>query len=196
MGFLSKRQKKSKNKRMRVATAVLIVVIIAAAAWVAYSKWFTDPKDVENTVTTSEQPSAQADYNAGGDDNKEAPGNTLHEGGGSAGIAEGAGSGAENTGEPIVSSTGEITVYAPAQNSVVKSGQVVSGASSLPTVSYRIIDNVSGVIASGQLNVVDGKFSGKLNFDTSATEGRLDIFATKADGTEYSNIAISLELRR
>lgn len=88
------------------------------------------------------------------------------------------------------SPSGQITVYTPAQNATVKSGDKITGASKLSRVSFRLIDNINGEIAKGSISVVNGKFSGTFNFSTNANEGRLDVFGTNSDGTEFSNIEI------
>jgi hypothetical protein len=62
--------------------------------------------------------------------------------------------------------------------------------SKLDLVQYRVIDSNSGVIATGNLKVVDGKFSGIVTYSSTATEGRIDIFAVKQDGTEYANVEL------
>lgn len=144
----------------------------------------------EDAKTTSPTPTAQEDFQSG--DIRE-PGSTLDENRGSGGIADTSGSlsGIDTT-NPVVSATGEISLYVPRKQSTMTSGHTVAGASSLKTVSYRLIDSVSGVIATGELQVINGKFSGKLDFKTSAKEGRLDIYASRMDGTEYSNIEIPL----
>jgi hypothetical protein len=43
--------------------------------------------------------------------------------------------------------------------------------------------------------VVNGKFSGQITYTTNATAGRIDIFASRADGSEYSNIEIPVRFK-
>jgi cytoskeletal protein RodZ len=93
------------------------------------------------------------------------------------------------------SNDGVISVYSPTKNQIVQNGQIVSGASTTSTVSFRLIDDVSGVIIQGSLNVVEGRFSGSLNFNTAGTNGRLDIFNSATDGTESSNIEIPVRFK-
>lgn len=141
--------------------------------------------------TTSSVPSAQSDFSDGGD---RIVGDTT--GNNDIGsISDNAGTPSSNTSSPITSVTGEITLYLPIKNALVKSGQEVAGDSSLSAISYRIIDNTHGVIATGSLSVVNGKFSGNMNFDTDATEGRLDIFGTRSDGVEFSSIEVPIRFR-
>jgi hypothetical protein len=147
----------------------------------------------KSAKTTSTLPSAQSDFDSG-DSNKDA-GNTLNENQGSAGASDTNGQSSTSTGSPRTSSTNEITVYLPLDNAVVKSGQELSGTSSLSEVSYRIIDNVSGVIGSGTLKVVNGNFSGILDINSTASEGRIDVYGTRADLTEFSNIKIPVKFQ-
>lgn len=93
------------------------------------------------------------------------------------------------------SHSGQIIVYSPSNNQLLQKGDLISGESSLSTVSFRIIDNVSGVISEGQLTVVNGKFSGSVGFSTTATEGRLDIYSSSEDGIESSNIGIPVRFK-
>lgn len=94
------------------------------------------------------------------------------------------------------SQTGVITLYAPAKNSVVKKGNTISGKSTASAVSYRLIDDVTGVIAQGQLTVSNGQFSGTFDFNTTASEGRLDLFTTYSDdGTESNNIEVPIRFK-
>lgn len=143
--------------------------------------------------TTSATPTAQEDFNDG---EYREPGNSLGENEGTGGITDNNGSiGDVDTSSPIVSSTGEIRLFNPKANTITTSGTNVAGSSSLSKVSYRLIDNVSGVIAVGELNVVNGNFSGTLSFTTSASDGRLDIYGTKSDGVEFSNIEIPIRFK-
>ncbi|MBA3758744.1 hypothetical protein H0X10_03880 [Candidatus Saccharibacteria bacterium] len=158
-----------------------------------YSKNSSTAEDDE-AKTTSNAATAQADFTDGVD---REPGNSLGEEEGSGEIADNNGTidSSTDTSNPVVSSTGEIKLFSPKKDISISSGHTVSGTSTLFSVSYRLIDNVSGIIASGNLNVVNGKFSGKVNFTTNGTEGRLDIFGTRVDGTEFSNIEIPLRFK-
>jgi hypothetical protein len=91
------------------------------------------------------------------------------------------------------SSSGNVVVYSPAQNSVLKSGETLSGSATASRVSFRLIDNVSGVISQGSISVVNGKFSGTFDFDSKATEGRVDVFTVAPDGTESNNVSIPVK---
>lgn len=188
------------NRHKWIVVAVIIVFLAAGVVFVleksGTTSFFSSIVDNEQAQTTSDVPSAQPDYNGGAaaEENKD-PGNTIREDKGTAVITDTNGATSSDTSQPLRSSTGEITVYLPHSGSKLASGQELSGTSTLSTVQYRLIDNVSGVITTGSLRVVNSKFSGTLSFDTSASEGRLDIFGTKSDANEFSNIEIPVRFR-
>lgn len=192
--------KKSSIKKKIIITLITIFIICIALFIVLETtnttsflkQSSTSKNDEKQSETTSNIPSAQSNFTSG-DSNRE-PGNTLHEDHGSA-IIEETDQQTESNPSPIISNTGEISIYSPIKNSVIKSGSVISGSSTLSKVEYRIIDSVSGVIAMGALTVKDGKFSGKITFNTNASEGRIDLFATKPDFSEYSNIEIPIRFK-
>ena len=191
--------RKNHQPKKIILIILLSVLVIAGTFLVLEKLQIIDlinkkaPSSTSEDKTTSTTKTAQEDFT--GADERE-PGNSLNENKGSGGIADNNGtiSNGTDTTNPIISSTGEITIYAPRQKADVKSGDEISGASTLQKVSYRIIDDVSGVIATGTLQVVNGKFSGKLSYVSTAKEGRLDIFGTRSDGVEYSNVTVSIGL--
>lgn len=200
---MRKERKKTRHSKRRIVTIVMIVLLLGAAVLFVLEKTnttsffsFTNEDKASEAHTTSDLPSARPDYNGGAaaEENKD-PGNTINENQGSAVIKDGNGAPSSDTSNPIKSSTGEITVYLPHANSSLATGQEISGTSSLSSVQYRLIDSVSGVIATGTLKVVNGNFSGNLSFNTSANEGRLDIFATRADASEFSNVEIPVRFK-
>ena len=197
------RKYKHRNNKKKLLLAIAALLILGGVVFFVLEKTHTTsvfsskpaPPE-EQAQTTSDIPSAQPDYNGGAlaEENKD-PGNTERENQGSAVVTDNSGITASNTSEPKTSATGEVTVYLPLKNATLKTGQEISGTSTLSVVQYRLIDSVSGVIATGSLNVVNGNFSGTLSFSTSASEGRLDIFATRADASEYSSVEIPVRFR-
>lgn len=155
----------------------------------------SDTHEQETEKTTSNTTTAQEEFTDG--EYREA-GNSLSENEGSAEISDTNGTidSSIDTTNPITSSTGEISIFAPRPNSIIKSGTTISGSSSLPRVSFRIIDSVTGMIATGELNVTNGKFSGKLTCSTTANEGRIDIFGTRDDLSEFSNVSLDVRFEK
>lgn len=186
-----------KNPRF-IAGLLCCLVLIGGALFVLEKKHIINLYEKSNSAdrpkTTSEVATAQDTFTDG--ELRDA-GNTLTEDKGSAVVSDTNGTISNNidTSNPTVSKTGEISVFTPKNNTLVSSGFTVSGLSKLSIVSYRIIDEVSGVISTGELRVLDGKFSGVLSFSTNASEGRIDFFGTKFDGTEYSNVEIPVRFK-
>lgn len=186
---LNKNSKKNKIILVLLALVALGVVIVVLEKTHVINLYSKDSGATVSDRTTSTTETAQEDFNDG--DQRE-PGNSLSEDEGSGGVEDTNGSitPETDTSSPLVSETGEITVYAPKNNTPLTSGQILAGRSTLPKVSYRLIDSSTGMIAAGELNVVNGNFSGKINFVTGARDGRLDIFGTRADLSEFSNVEI------
>lgn len=199
---MHKRYKETSNRKKVVGTLVFIAVC-GTVFWLLQSyatqRDRTTDTDEGPAKSTSQEPAAQEDFNTTEVDphdtakNRE-PGNSIREDQGSAGIIDTGG-----TTEPIAStkpsssSTGEIIVFSPQPNQTVKGEITVTGESSLKSVMYRISDDVSGVLTTGPLNVVGGKFSGKLKISTGAKTGQVSFFGTKSDGNEFSNVTIPLK---
>ncbi len=190
----------TRKKKLIYASIILIIIVGSIVALLSKSNFPGINKSVEQdsseeiAETTSEEPSAQSEFVS--TDNRE-PGNTISEQRGSAIISDEAGSidDSTDTSNPISSSSGEISVYTPSQQSIVRQGSSISGTSTLNKINYRIIDNVSGVIALGELSVVNGRFAGKLDFTTNATEGRIDIYSVTDQGVEFSNVNITVRFK-
>lgn len=194
--------KTNKKRIVRTLLIVLIALVVMLAVLFILEKQNvidifkanTPSTSDQDAQTTSEAPSAQSDFSDGGVREPAAP---TSNSAGSSVITDNNGNVSPSTvtSNPQTSRSGEISVYSPQPNTVLQKGQEVSGASSLSSISYRIIDDISGVIATGTLQVVNGRFSGSIGFDTNATQGRIDIYATRADGVEFSNIEIPVRFK-
>lgn len=187
------KNKKLKSYKSIKKYAFIIPIGLIAIGAMAYLLLSRESNEVNvEARTTSEISSAQQDFNIGpeGDGDKD-PGATTEDQG-TANVTDTGGVASSNTNNPRNSNSGEITLYLPIDNTLIKSGQEIAGISTLSTIHYRLIDSDSGVIANGTLSVVSGRFSGQLTFVTKAKEGRLDIFATRSDASEYSVIEVPL----
>lgn len=152
-----------------------------------HSKKVVDTK----SKTTSDEPSAQADYSDGG--NREPAGAQSKD---TTAVQDTRGIDVpESAAQPLVSTDGAITVYSPGHGAVLLSGSSLTGKATVSVISYRLIDNKSGVTATGDLKVVNGNFSGKFNYSNAGTEGRLDVFQTGPGGIEKSILEIPVKLR-
>lgn len=95
--------------------------------------------------------------------------------------------------QPITSASGNITVDQPSPNATISNGATLSGTATVSQVQFNLIDNNVGLIARGTLNVVNGKYSGTLNFNSSATSGRLDVFSTEPNGRQINEVEIAVK---
>jgi len=136
--------------------------------------------------TTSNEPSAQSDFNGG----KERETIYSDKNEGVVKDTQGDVSTIPPESDWSSSTEGIISVYSPAKNSVLSSGKTLSGESTAGIISFRLTDNVSGMIAQGKISVINGKFSGVFDFKTTATEGRLDVFVADSNGIESSVVEI------
>ena len=93
----------------------------------------------------------------------------------------------------VTSVSGNITLQQPVAGSTVYSGLKVIGTAKVKSVDYRLSDNSIGVLTTGTLNVVNGKFSGILYFTPKSNAGQLDIFNTNSRGIEINEIDIGVE---
>lgn len=178
----------------KILASVFALLSIGAAGTLIVLSTDNKPtsQNSDDVKTTSESVTAQAEFNEG--DYRE-PGNTIGENDGYGFLTDnnGAIGNNANAAKPIVSSTGEITVYSPQLNARLTSGYEISGLSSLETVHFRLGDDASGQIANGLIKVVNGKFSGNITFNANSSSGQLDLFGVKNDGVEYSNVEIPIE---
>lgn len=95
----------------------------------------------------------------------------------------------------VTSESGVLTVKQPTANAIIANGDNLVGASKSDFVHFRLIGNEQGVIARGELKVVDGKFSATLNFNAHGNRGRLDVFTKTADGVEQNEVQIVVGLQ-
>jgi hypothetical protein len=91
------------------------------------------------------------------------------------------------------SQSGLITVKSPAYGTTVKSGDQLLGSAQENQVQFRLIDDQAGVIAQGFLTVVNGNFSGNLNFSPHSNSGRLDVFTTGPTGEEVNEAQVPVK---
>jgi len=90
------------------------------------------------------------------------------------------------------SESGQITLKQPVADSTLSSGATISGSASVSQVYYRLIDDKTGVISQGVLDVVNGNFSGKVNFYSHGDSGRLDVYSLDSNGREVNEVQISV----
>jgi len=181
---MAKNKSISTRKKWLLGILVLLVVV-AAGALVFHLTHKSRPSYSTNAKTTSTAPSAQNDFQ--GDNQKTVP-ETVPEANASGADQNGSIDTIPPSSQWTKSDDGtSIIVYGPAKNSSFASGDLVFGAANSGTVSYRLSDSVSGLLTSGTASVVDGKFSIKLSFSTSADSGNIEIFNQKDPYSPESN---------
>jgi hypothetical protein len=184
---------KKNNKNKKKLFIVAAVVLIAAAGVGTYI-WHQDKKSpgVEDATakTTSNlataqpnfssgttRPSATSDGSQGGatDNNGVIPTNTT--------VTNNTGSG-----QPTSSTSGLVTLENPTNGQTINSGTEIYGEAQVGTVQFQLIDNQSGQIASGSLSVVNGKFSGTLQFKSYSSTGKLNVFSQASPTSPEVNL--------
>jgi hypothetical protein len=74
------------------------------------------------------------------------------------------------------SDSGTIILQLPSAGTTIKSGDSLVGLAKVDNVQFILKDDTVGLIAQGNLKVVDGKFSGVLQFTPHAGTGKLEIY--------------------
>jgi hypothetical protein len=94
----------------------------------------------------------------------------------------------------VASNSGKLTLQQPSHNTIVKSGDTISGISKTDSdVQFVLTDDSVGQIAQGSLKVVNGKFSGLLQFTPHSKSGRLEVFHPNPDnGAEEDVVEINV----
>lgn len=195
--------KKYQKSRSKKKFLIILGIVVAAALLFGVlevtgkTNVFLNQSDGQseedrNAKTTSKAPTAQEDFTEGNDrqptTSDRSDEGTVNDTGGNV-------SSPPPQSQWTTSTSGAVTVYSPARDTLLANGSNISGKSSASRVSFRLIDNISGVIAQGDLSVVNGNFSGTFNFSTTASEGRLDVFTTRDDGVEGNNIEIPVRFK-
>ncbi len=183
-------KKRSNKKALLLALLVLVLLIGGAAYWrlkiyEPADKVITTAGNVPKPATSNSSAGTPAPAkNPAGNGQRNISGGTDTNGQSTA---------TTNSSQWIVSKSGNITVQEPIANATIKSGSMLIGLAKVSQVNFRLVDNTAGVISEGTLNVVDGKFSGALNFTPHSSGGRLDVFSTDANGVEINEIQIAVK---
>jgi len=185
---IKKSTKNKRSSRLPLLLAVAAVVVVAGLGFLYYRNQQDKKPSDEKEVVAANLESPVPDENGGETTPKQAPTNTGSSRDG--GAVDTGGQDATNSGQSTSSASGNITVYSPSPDSVVKSGGTLSGAAKVSTVNYRLIDDKIGVIGTGILKVVSGRFSGRFEFQSGGQAGRLDVFRTLSDGREVDVVEI------
>jgi type II secretory pathway pseudopilin PulG len=182
------------NREKGIVVLLLFLIVLSLIG----SYWFIK-RDRNRMVqdlsvkTTSTAPTAQADFTDGNERSQ----NTTNPDKGNVNVEDNQGSIPQNisSNQPLTSEDKQISVLSPQRSQVLMNGDQIAGNTNIGSIQYRIIDSISGVIASGTLQVVNSKFSAKLTFTSNAKEGRIDIFSVQDDGRETSSVEIPVRFK-
>ena len=175
-----------KNKKYLLVILVLIAVLIGVLVYFKDSKTVTYQTSSNSTVrsTPSKPTPHQPSNNA----------NTLPPSGS---VTDNKGVIPKSSQTPsnkwTTSSDGNILLEYPYNGMALSKGQNISGTAKVKTVSFLLKDNSVGVIDQGTMTVVNGKFSGTLNFTPHSNGGELEVYTTNPNnGAEESVIDINV----
>lgn len=185
------RMKKLTSKKHFVILIICLAVLLAVTAfWIIKTRRDNTLLNDKNTAqTTSTAPSAQSSF-TGNDTSKQDHSSVDKP---SVKITDNSGTLSSIPASQYWSKSSDgssIIVYTPSQNEALNKSVTISGQATSKQVSYRVIDNVTGLISSGNINVIDGKFSASLTFSTTATEGRVDVFNQSDYGKETNDVSV------
>lgn len=181
-----KSQNKSKKSKVSAKTAVLIVVVVMAlAAGAAY--YFYKKNQDKPAETTSTSETAQRGYQDG-NERESAQSGGSSQGGVTDNNGDTQAPPADTTG--TTSQSGAITVWQPVGQSLIGSGETIRGKATVPVVQFRVIDDEVGVIAQGELKVVDGVWSGIMRFNAVSGKGSIQVYSLNDQSVEENNISI------
>ncbi len=164
------RSKPSRHRRKLVA--LLVLLLLAAGGAYAYHRHNAKPAYVAPIAKTGDPAKAKST----GEKITPTSGSISTNQGGAV-DKQGAGTATTDPSQWTTSSSGAITLQQPVSGGTVKSGDSLRGTAKIDTVEYRLVEDTIGVIAQGSLNVVDGKFSGVLQFKSHGHAGDLKIFS-------------------
>lgn len=188
------RKTKSTRYKSLLRLPVLAGLIIAIAlATYLYHRWRSPNVTKTPSATIHSLPARPMANN--GEKNPQAKTSNAD---GAATDTNGSASSTTSISQWTVSQSGQLTVKQPSKNTVLKNGDSLIGSTSaaVSQVQYRLIDDVTGVLAQGALSVSNGNFSGSLNFQPGSSSGRLDVFTTDGNGgPEQNEVQIPLSFR-
>jgi len=186
---------KTKKRIGKKWIAVLIVIVLLAGGAVYWRLRVYKPASEVITVAGQPSPSAQPDTSANSPTLKKQPASNTGRSIGGGTDTKGRATASTSPSQWITAKSGDITVKQPPANAALQSGDVLSGTAKVGTVNFRLTDNSVGVISEGTLQVVSGKFSGKLGFTAHSSSGRLDVFSTNSQGVELNEIQIAVSFK-
>jgi hypothetical protein len=184
--------RKNRSGFMNWTTVIAVIALLAIASVFAYKWNHKDTADIKPVVKGTPSTSASAPTPT----STPAPSTTATNPTGQGGAVDNNGKTTDTippSSEWTSSTSGDITLQQPTNNSTISSGDTISGLANTSTVSFILKDTSAGVIAQGSLNVVNGKFSGTLQFTPHSSTGSLEVYYPNPDnGAEEDVINITV----
>jgi len=181
------RKKTNNRKKLYI---VIIIIILVIAAFITYEEVHKKPA-TKIIVTGTKSTPATAPTQSSVPSSTTTP-STTNNGGATDNNGQTTGT-LPPSSQWSSSSNGDITLQQPTNASTIKSGDTISGIANTSTVSFILKDNQVGVIAQGNLDVVNGKFSGTLQFTSHGSTGSLEVYySNPQSGAEEDTININV----
>jgi hypothetical protein len=96
----------------------------------------------------------------------------------------------------VSSASNSITLQQPSPNGTIANGDAISGTASVDKVAFILKDNSVGLIAQGSLIVVNGRFSGLMEFQAHSSSGKLEVYyPNPTNGREEDLIEINVNFK-
>ncbi len=91
------------------------------------------------------------------------------------------------------SSSGAITLQEPTVNTVLSNGDTITGLANVSNISFILSNSSVGLIDQGNLSVVNGRFTGKLDFTSTSKLGTLQVYyPNPTNGAEEDMVEIDV----
>lgn len=187
---------KKKQQRRKKTLTLLSMSVVLMGVCIYGTYWYTTSQSTTDTDNSSLASSAKGDPIDPTVEERVKGGGGSGQGQQSAptgGVVDTGGKNVTSQSGGVSSQSGNITLYSPVPNQKVTGTIAVKGAAKTSVVYYRINDNVSGMIGSGQLLVNNGFFSGTLAANTTATKGSFEVYSFDSHGREIDNLSVELQ---
>jgi type II secretory pathway pseudopilin PulG len=176
---------KIKNSKVIILTTIVVIVLVVVIGVFFLYKYDKN----QNSITSSSLGKIKQTINSESGGSSTA--NSIQ-----GGVKDNGGQSTSTTipsSEWTASSNGDITLQQPIANSTLASGDKISGIANVNNVQFILSDSTVGLIDQGNLNVVNGSFSGSLQFTPHAKVGTLEIYyPNPSNGAEEDIINVNV----
>jgi hypothetical protein len=174
----------SKTKKpVNTSRKIIILIAIIIVASLAVGVWHVLSVRTDNTPSVTTHNNQQQSSNTG----------DMTQGGATDNSGKATTSSPKN--QWNISDSGVITLKVPISSAVLQNNGEISGSATIETIYYRLVDNAAGVIAQGSLNVVNGNYSGNLQFTSKSSDGKLVVYSFDNQGREINRVEIPVILK-